>query len=160
MREMASHTQTLNANEKAELEAYAAANWGFMKNIINIDAFFSTGAPKSKGNSISQSKNVAWKDFEMRKLEASKEVAEQTILNGSGDAQEIKEVLGNMNDDEKEQALKHRVIKSAGQKQLEKDQKEMQKAFEEKQAKVENPPVTEKVASAPAAPANATVDKV
>jgi len=43
MRELASHTQTLSANEKAELETYAKEKWGFMKNIINIDAFFSTG---------------------------------------------------------------------------------------------------------------------
>jgi hypothetical protein len=54
MREMASHTQTLSANEKAELEAYAAEKWGFMKNIINIDAFFSTGAPGKTAASMSQ----------------------------------------------------------------------------------------------------------
>lgn len=49
MREYASHTQTLNESEKSELEAYASAHWGFLKNIINIDAFFSTGKPNEHG---------------------------------------------------------------------------------------------------------------
>ena len=42
------------AKTTAEVDAKAQAQWGFLKNIVNIDRFFSSGA-EDKKSSLSQS---------------------------------------------------------------------------------------------------------
>jgi hypothetical protein len=38
----------------AEVDSHAQAQWGFLKNIVNIDRFFSSGAEDRKSSGLSQ----------------------------------------------------------------------------------------------------------